>query len=428
MAKRVETGGEMKGPAPNIDDLSALQRLGEWDGLTRLEGRLHDLRTRPNIFAIAPRILRVEGVHSDMLAWLLDPKGWHGLADRFATSLIRFVLADCGDEVGALEIQSVETEASTGRGPIDILVSGRRGRLPFVLGLENKVDASESPSQLRRYSEGLLSRYPRTDVRVALLTRTGLRPNDTPCCPHAAVSHRDIVRLLAETLTTSSPSAAAAVGHQLADHYLHALRSFVMSESDPLIDALCRELYVTHGQAWRAIRNRLPSQRDELHNALGTLTCQRLTDVFGGEWRFSLKRDRYARVYRPSWRAFGQSKGDRILGLDDVPSFDASHSSTHLRLAAELPEDDLSDRYNYAVKLRVSNGSEDDQLSLRTVRELSARDLKSERDDEFTIVLKSKSGLPSALNSSDAVLDWLVTVRKLRQAIEAVDAAVGSTA
>jgi hypothetical protein len=70
-------------------EYAALQQLEAWDGLRQLDAFLHDLRKQPNFFLTAPRELRVEGVHSDMLAWLLDPRGWHGLAERFARSCAR---------------------------------------------------------------------------------------------------------------------------------------------------------------------------------------------------------------------------------------------------------------------------------------------------------------------------------------------------
>ena len=197
-----------------------------------------------------------------------------------------------------------------------------------------------------------------------------------------------------------------------------------MAESDPQIDALCRELYEKHGQAWRAIRNRLPSQRDELHNALGRLACQRLTRDFGGEWLYSLKRDRYARVYRPSWRVFGTSEAQTILGIESSSGFDAQHSSTHLRLAAGLPDDDVSERYTYVVKLKVSNRSNNEKLGARTFDTLSARGFTSKRTDNFTLDIRSRSGLPSVLTAADVVLDRLVTVRSVQGAVEAIDTAI----
>jgi hypothetical protein len=80
---------------------AALRRLQEWDGLGRLDGAIRDLRTRPNIFTIAPRILRVEGIHSDMLAWLLEPKGWHGLQHQFAQAFVRTIRHESGVRIAA---------------------------------------------------------------------------------------------------------------------------------------------------------------------------------------------------------------------------------------------------------------------------------------------------------------------------------------
>lgn len=64
-------------------------------------------------------------VHSDVIAWLLDPKGWHDLGDGFGGRFVAGVLAACGHQSDApMEIDRVQREFSTGHGPVDILIRG----------------------------------------------------------------------------------------------------------------------------------------------------------------------------------------------------------------------------------------------------------------------------------------------------------------
>ena len=250
---------------------TALQNLAAWDGLARLDSILNQVRSRPNFFLTVPRILRVEGVHSDMLGWLLDPKGWHGLADRFAVPFGRAMLAACkrcGE--GALVVEEVHREFSTGKGPINILLHLRRGDERFVLGIENKIDAPEGKNQLRRYGEGLAYTFPGTAVVLTFLTPNGRKPQSTPGCPVASIGYRTIVALLEEALAAPPARGRHSVGLGLARHYCAALRSHIMPEQNPEIDELCRKLYNEHLDAWRAIRRRLPSKRDESHASVGS--------------------------------------------------------------------------------------------------------------------------------------------------------------
>lgn len=107
------------------DDLSALRRLRDWRGLDQISEALKKLRGQPNFFATVPRTLRAEGVHSDMLAWLLTPGDWHGLGDNVVAPLVRRVFAGCGINCGQpVKIDRVYREFSTGNGPIDILLQG----------------------------------------------------------------------------------------------------------------------------------------------------------------------------------------------------------------------------------------------------------------------------------------------------------------
>lgn len=78
------------------DEYKALVRLHEWSGVTRLDEIARNLAQRQNFFRLVSRAIRDESVHSDVIKWLLDPKGWHDLGDGFGDRFVAGVLATCG--------------------------------------------------------------------------------------------------------------------------------------------------------------------------------------------------------------------------------------------------------------------------------------------------------------------------------------------
>src|SRR4029079_12164400 len=111
----------------SVDLKDALQILQTWDGLQHLDSRIAPPWKAENLFAfLRPRIRRDEGIHSDYLAWLLDPQAWHGLGDRFIEPFVAHVMSRVGrGDTTRIDVHRIEKEAGTGNGPIDILLTVR---------------------------------------------------------------------------------------------------------------------------------------------------------------------------------------------------------------------------------------------------------------------------------------------------------------
>jgi hypothetical protein len=175
--------------------VEALKHLPD-SGLLREITESVKKRSLPNIVRVFPRVLRVESLHSDVLRWLLDPRGWYGLGDRFAGELLRRALGPrCEgadkDHLSAraeMVVDEVHTEIPVGGEIIDIVVLGRWGDRSFVFGVENKIDAPEGRKwigeeevwQLRSQAEALCGFCPEPAVFVALLAPHGCRPGQMP--------------------------------------------------------------------------------------------------------------------------------------------------------------------------------------------------------------------------------------------------------
>jgi hypothetical protein len=401
------------------DELVGLERLQAWEGLARLDSLVRALAHRPNFFRIVHRVIRDESVHSDVVAWLLDPNEWHGLGDAFAKSLAGQVLSTCGEaSASSVEIAEVRREFSTGRGPVDIFVRGRIGGRDFALGIENKIDSPESESQLWRYARGITDRFPTHLVVLAFLTLEGLEPKNPPECSIACLSYRDVASHLEPTIASTIERTEGTLGLQLARQYLETLRTDVMAEANPEIEALCRTLYEDHRDAWGTIRRRLPSERDEMHASLGQAAVGAFLDHFKGDWRFSVRRDRHARLYRPAWGKLGTRKDRPIIGLE--PPVDWTYAAAHLRLSTEVPDTDAETLYRYTVRLRVDTRHAP-KLGRAVAKALARAGFSVPDRNQFTIGLKSTAKLPPVIDKPDSVSGWIVRLKPVRDAVSALD-------
>jgi hypothetical protein len=396
------------------------------DGVSRLQRLLSSLDRGPNFFRVVPRLFRVEGVHSDLLAWLLDPQGFHGLGDSFAIRFITGVLRESGAGAeGPITINSVETEASTGEGPIDILVHTECAGRPLIVGIENKIDAPLGDEQLLRYARGLVARFPHASVVLVLLAPTA-RDVDAPpvCCGFAGLTYRNVVAWLDASLVAEREAQNAGAGRELAVHYLEELRTRIVPESRPEIDQLLRDL-AGHTEAWRLIRRRLPSERDDTHAALARAVCARLStpEVCGPPWQFALRRDGYARVFRPDWSALGYRDAETMIGLTEDEFAATRYARVHFRLSSAPPEDDAEARWRFEARLRL-DARGNDTLGASIRGDLAALGLLEPvgRDRrQLTLRLKQSSRLPGLADDSvpDAVVEWFV--RQIRPVVAILD-------
>lgn len=404
----------------------SLERFGS--GVSELQAALSRLRSRPNFFRTASRVIRVEGVHSDLLAWLLDPQEWHGLGDSFAVPFIQAALGACPLSIAdPITIGSVQKEYGTGKGPVDILVELTGGGTAIVLAIENKIDAGPGDDQLQRYADGLAARF-QGKARVALVL---LAPEDRPTvppqsefCAFGRMTYASVVRAL-DAAVSGSGTASAGAGPELARHYLELLRTDIVPESSPEVDRVLRDL-ASQRDAWRLIRRRLPSETDDRHAALAAALCTQLSATFGPPWRFAIRRERYVRVFRPCWSSLGFTDADPVLGLSDADYAASRYPHAHFRLTAR-PDDDTAERWLYIAKLRLDT-RRDDALGNRLRQDLiGAGFLRSDQLDQqqLTPPLKQTAKLPGTDVDAppDAVVRWFF--QQLEQLVPLLDAHLG---
>jgi PD-(D/E)XK nuclease superfamily len=437
--------------ATNLE-VQALKRLGEWPGFADLR-RLAKRPTESNFFRDCRRIVRSEGVHSDVLAWLLNPAGSHGFGDRFACELVESLVRQChprptwcGDRPNQTEERlvtqiEVVTEYPTLKGSIDVLVKARYGGNSLVLGIENKVDARLGIQQLRRYEEGLRSQFGEKGVLLVYLTLDGDDPGPDDVPVHlswCAIGYRVIVNILEKVLTVAkqweNPSLEAQHGWWLAAQYLSLVRHDLMNENEAEKERLCRELYEQHREAWRVIRSYLPSAKDEFHERIGRQSCELLREQYAGEWHYIVRRDGHADIYSQAWlKRFGPYRKDDLsprvwLKADGQPN---TLAAVHLRVSTEVDDDAQAIQVRVGLKVRGTKFIES-----KTHRRLKDALPKSTKEwsgsGEKTITLKSaKLGISSGVGTeltATKVAEWVMHhALQPKKIVETLDKIVASS-
>jgi len=117
--------------------------------------------------------------HSNVIAWLLDGKGSHGLGSYFFEKFCDQCRVSGGKRIPVLTASNykVHREWSTGNGRIDILIESDT----WVIVIENKLYSSETGDQLKRYKKYIDDEYGKgRDIWFIYLTVEGKSPLREP--------------------------------------------------------------------------------------------------------------------------------------------------------------------------------------------------------------------------------------------------------
>ena len=229
----------------------ALERLEE-DGadLDRLDGMLAQWRDEVDVFD-ALRLHGDEQFHSNLLAWLLDPRGGHGLGDYFLQRFL--VTSGASRAIPAVHRPSTvvrrekSLELDGGYGRLDIWI--RNESANFVCAVENKVWATESGDQLAWYRRVLARDHPDQRVHLVFLTPRGVPPDDPQEREHwLTMSYTDILRLVEGTMAAAGDAANEDVLAFLRQ-YAITLRRNIVPEVSNDVHELARRIYRKHRRA-----------------------------------------------------------------------------------------------------------------------------------------------------------------------------------
>ena len=208
----------------------------------------------PNVFDVL-RISRNEIRHSNILAWLLDSSGNHGLEDSFIREFVKsiiksnpqkeypvhdWLLADYTKNRVIREWHHRRDEEKKKTDSLDILVLIKDDGLSkthkgLLLAIENKIGANEGENQTKRYYEDLERSYPNFEKICLFLTPNGLSPIDNRW---ATLPYSEIKTLLEKLLKKKDISAKSKF---IIEDYIEVIKRETMTDQD-LVE-LCTKIY-----------------------------------------------------------------------------------------------------------------------------------------------------------------------------------------
>ncbi len=221
--------------------------------------RLEDLLAEFNLFDVLG-IARREPLHSAFLAWLLNPRGSHGLRDYFLRRFLSEAVAE-GQiaDVTPLDVDGwklTDIEVVTERHKIDILLIDEADG--FVCLIENKIGAGEHSDQLGRYLRTVESQYEGLTPLPIFLTPDATEPDEEEDAERwAPFDYGKVAALIDRTLDTRGSTISASV-HSFLDQYKGALGRHVLDTADN-IGELALQIYNNHRDAIDLIINAKPA-------------------------------------------------------------------------------------------------------------------------------------------------------------------------
>ena len=278
-------------------DREALETfVRENDELERLEDALATF----NLFEVLG-ITEMETRHSAFLAWLLDPKGSHGLGDYF----LRAFLARCASLAHTNEIHTftpidvdrwtlADTVVERERHHIDILLVNRADG--FVCAIENKVKSGEHSNQLTRYRNSVAQYYGDLRPMHVFLTVEGRPPEKGADDSHyVPLSYSVVAKLIERAIDSRGGSVSSSVLSAL-HQYLETLRRHVLVDSK--VQELARSIYYSHRRAIDLIIEARPDTQSEIRDIVRSVM-----DPYKGELSEDYSVKSFIRYFSPRWDA-----------------------------------------------------------------------------------------------------------------------------
>ncbi|MCY3658409.1 MAG: PD-(D/E)XK nuclease family protein [Caldilineaceae bacterium] len=205
-----------------------------------------------------------EEFHSDVLAWLLDPRHSHGLGDRFLT---RFLLragmppGDRPQDWTATEVTREWPHVVDGQqGYLDILIVNHTQQI--LCAIENKVFAPEFGDQLTRYRKALEeSSYSTFTKYLVFLTPQGTFPaREEEKRQWKSLAYSKVFGIVQQIVDNNEIPARMDICGFL-NQYATTLRRNIMPETS--LSQLARKTYLENKEAIDLIIDNVPDWKEE---------------------------------------------------------------------------------------------------------------------------------------------------------------------
>lgn len=199
--------------------------------------------------------------HSNVLAWIMDPTGSHGLGSTFLKKWLMRILHESSSKrempVAPVDIDSwqfVDVEVRREWLHIDLLIVMRLADgSEFIVVIENKIRSTEGKDQLKKYREVVEKQFRHAKKLFIFLTKDLQEPTDTVWEP---ASYDEVHTTLKECLQSRS-NAIGAEPKVLLENYIKLIEEKFMDESE--IAKTAQSIYKQHKRALDVIFEHRPN-------------------------------------------------------------------------------------------------------------------------------------------------------------------------
>lgn len=234
-----------------------------------------------NIFDVL-KITRTEIRHSNMLSWLFDANGTHGMGDKFISLFMQSLVSS--NQIQSKQIFdyllsdyysfSVYREWKN----IDLLLVSQKEKI--VIAIENKVGSHEHDNQLNRYRNQLKQTYSNYQQLFVYLTPDGESPSDD--VNWCIFTYCDVADILEHICESSNLNAETTL---LIHNYIAIIRRDIV-EDKQLIE-ICNKIYNKHKQALDLIYNNITMDESGIDMVISSTLqklCQEGKIIYEKDW------------------------------------------------------------------------------------------------------------------------------------------------
>lgn len=237
------------------------------EALERLEVELRKF----NPFKIL-RIDQYEIRHSNVLAWLLDPRGTHNLGDLILKKVLSNIILENEEKIPEdVDLHKIELSSYLDavvyreKNNIDILVVSEGNKL--VLLIENKIHSIESKGQLRKYLKHVTTEFKKTKKKAftilpVYLTLVGDAPKGSDS--YSILSHQIVYNIVKSTVDLYKDNMSNQA-YDFIKYYLKTLKE--QTFMDEKIIKYCKDIYASHKDALDMIWDVLKADSSSLRPA-----------------------------------------------------------------------------------------------------------------------------------------------------------------
>ncbi len=277
--------------------IAALERFAvDNPDLARLEGMIEELRSEFDALDFLG-LSKSEEVHSNVLAWLLNPRESHLLGDYY----LRNFLTQTGEnaegigiaaDLSATEVQREWFNVVEGQeGYLDILLLNHETQ--FFCAIENKIFSYEHSEQLTRYRKALERDYPDFTKRYVFLSPNGVRPYlEEEQKSWIPTNYATVLNLVDQAIESSANSVREDVRAFL-KQYSTTLRRKIVPDSNTNIQQLAREIYLKNRDVIELIYQNKPNYASEIKQIFKEAIARQ------ANWRLDKEDTNWVR-FRPS--------------------------------------------------------------------------------------------------------------------------------